>query len=866
MKKIINILIKMIVMIIVFVITIIFVNKFENRQYNNLAVEMEAGKLPLVYVKYDDQYINCLHGYTMSVDTTLLRDAITPVSDEKRVQLLVDDKNEYVEDYSYEIRSIAGDSLVEDGELQVDGQENGYNILNIDILMNLESDMEYMLVLKLHGDNDEIARYYTRIVVNADYHAAELLDFANKFNEATFDFDEYEEKSFIYPYQSAFKENNKNADYDAAMGHISLASSYDDILWSGIEPMKITSSIPTIKEIDVNYAVIQLDYITMNQLEDSEPNYYAVSEYYRLCYNDDGSITLMNFDRYVDEYFNREEVDSANNVYEIGVVNGGQVEYRYSSDNKKVSFVRNGQLWLYDYSNNKIYMVFGFWLDDIENIRDTYSNYDINIISMDDDCNMTFAVYGYMNRGDHEGKLGISLYTYNADSLELDELLFVECNEPYAVMKEEVSRLTYYDGENFYFLLNNKVTCINVADKKMSYYVDNVSANHVFVSSNMEVMAYYKSDVQTENDTIYMVNFKSGSTYEFKAGSSECLTCYGFNDSDMIYGVSYVSDSSYSIDEEAFLQNDIDETALNNIPAYKLCIINEDGEQIKEYNKDGNYIVDVSIEDDVLYMTRASINGNSFVLSSDDFITFKEDDDNPVVKAVERKSAEGIRKMYFSFPSNIYLTYVPYINITKNKVADKPVNMVVSIEDEYANYMLYDNLGLAGIYEVAGDAINDAIDIEGIVVSKKGEVVYRQSQSQEYNTIASAIFHYSSNSVEQSLWDCVYMTLTYQGITLDYEELSAYDNPVEALTALGKYEAADISGISLDMLLSYVSDGIPVISRIDDGRYVLVVSYNSEAVRYYDPVIDDEVRVSRQEYESSMEKGNNELYTYINNK
>jgi hypothetical protein len=110
------------------------------------------------------------------------------------------------------------------------------------------------------------------------------------------------------------------------------------------------------------------------------------------------------------------------------------------------------------------------------------------------------------------------------------------------------------------------------------------------------------------------------------------------------------------------------------------------------------------------------------------------------------------------------------------------------------------------------------------------------------------------------------MTLTYQGITLDYEELSAYDNPVEALTALGKYEAADISGISLDMLLSYVSDGIPVISRIDDGRYVLVVSYNSEAVRYYDPVIDDEVRVSRQEYESSMEKGNNELYTYINNK
>jgi hypothetical protein len=43
----------------------------------------------------------------------------------------------------------------------------------------------------------------------------------------------------------------------------------------------------------------------------------------------------------------------------------------------------------------------------------------------------------------------------------------------------------------------------------------------------------------------------------------------------------------------------------------------------------------------------------------------------------------------------------------------------------------------------------------------------------------------------------------------------------------------------------------------------LIVSYNSEAVRYYDPVLDEEVRVSRKEYEASMSKGNNELYSYV---
>jgi hypothetical protein len=860
-KKIINVLIKMVVMIVVFVVTAVFVNKFENRQYENLATEMDAGKLPLVYVKYDGQYINCLHGYTNTVDTTLLRDAITPVDENKNIQMLIDDNDKYVDAYSYEIRSIAGDSLIEDGSLETAGEENGYEVVNIGIRMDIQPDMEYMLVLKLTGEGEEVARYYTRIVINADYHAAELLDFVNEFNAATFDFDEYEEKSFIYPYQESYRENN--SDSDTSMGHVSLADSYDNLLWNGINPMKITTAVPTIKEIDINYAVIQLDYITMNVMDSSEPNYYSVKELYRLSYNEDGSISLMNFDRYVDEYFNRSEVDTLNNVYEIGVVDGGDVEYRYSSDNKKVSFVRNGQLWLYNYSENQIYMVFGFWLDDIENIRDTYNNYDINIISMDDDCNMVFAVYGYMNRGSHEGKLGISLYSYASDSMELEELLFVECDEPYAVMKEELSRLTYYDGSSFYFLLNNKVVAIDVEAKQMSYYVDNVSAKHIFVSSNMEVMAYYASDVQKENNCIYLVNFRTGNTYEFTAGASECLTCYGFKDNDMVYGIAEISDETYEIDQESFEKSGIE--VGEDIPTYKLLIIDDNGNQIKEYDKESNYIVDVEIEDDVLYMTRAEKSGDKFYMSSDDFITFKEDDDNPVVKTIEKTSAEGIKKMYFSFPSNIYLTYVPYLNITKNKVADKPVNMVVSIEDEYANYMLYDNLGLAGIYDIAGEAINQAINVEGIVVSKNGEIVYRQSESQEYNTIASAIFHYSSHSVEESLWDCVYMTITYEGNSIDYSELAAYDNPVDALTDLGRYEGADVSGISLDMVVGYVSDGIPVISRIDDGRYVLVVSYNSEAIRYYDPVLDEEVRVSREEYDSSMAACGNELYTYILN-
>ncbi len=859
MKKLRNVLLRIIVMAVVFVITIFFVDRFENRNYENLAVELEDSSLPLVYVNYEGRFINCLHGYLSTVDTTLMRDAITPVTDDKEIQISVDDNNNYVESYAYELRRASGDSLIEKGDLEADTDENGYDVLNINIRMDIEADTEYMLVFIINGNSGQAAKYYTRIVINDDYHASELLDFVDEFNNATFEAEEYEELSMLYPYMESYQASN--GDDDSEMGHTTLSDDYSELTWNGINPVVVTSIIPTIKEIDVNYAVIELDYVIMSSNE-TEISYYTVEEYYRVSY-ESGSVSVMNFDRYTDEYFNRNEINTSKNVYEIGLVLDEELQYRYSSDNKKVSFVRNGQLWLYDYAQNEISMVFGFWLDDVENIRDTYSNYDINIISMDDDGNIYFAVYGYMNRGEHEGRLGISLSYYEADTLLVTELLFAECNEPYEAMKDELSKLSYYDGTDFYFLLGNKVNCINVSENKLSSYVDSVSANHIFVSDNMEVMAYYSSDTQEENTSITLVNFKTGEDYVISAGAGECLICYGFKDTDLIYGVCKISDNTYTISEKSFSDEDLDDEAYELIPSYKLCIVDSEGAQIKEYEKTDYYIVDVKIEDDLIYMVRAKKSGADFVLAADDFITYKQSEEALTVGTTTMTSADGTKKMYFTFPSNIYLSYIPNLNITKTTVSDS-ANLLVTVDNDYAKYMVYSNLGLDSIYETAGAAINKAIEVSGIVVSCDGEIVYRQTESLEYNTIASAITHYSSKDVEASLWDCVYMVLLYEGITdISYEDLATYGDAVTALSELGKYTGADVSGISLDLVFGYVSDGIPVISRIDDGRYVLVISYNSEAIRYYDPVLDEEVRTSRTSYQSSMAIWDSELYTYV---
>ena len=912
MKKKINVLVRVIVMIMVFVITIYFVNIFENRNYKNLAKEMNDAELPLAYVSYGDTLLNCMHGYTSDVDITLLRDSITPIDEQKHIEILVQNDKKYASGYSYEIRSIAGDSLVEKGDIEAADNGSGYDELDINVRMDLKKDMEYMLVVKASSEKGLAASYYTRIVVNDDYHEAELLKAVQDFHDASFDFNALETESVIGIYKTEYAGASTGDSF--GLGHVNLANDYADIMWDGLKPTVVSDINIYIKEIDVNYAVIEMEYNASSITDQDVTSYYAVKEFYKAgyslvevsdseadgedsygdasygdasygdasydeeySYTDEESqggqaeetshtepkITMFSYDRYVDEYFDRTGIDALNNVYEIGIVSSDDLEYRYVENNRKIAFVRNGQLWMYDYDQGEIIRVYSFCADDYTEDAATYDAHNINIMEFADDGNLTFSVYGYMNRGDHEGKLGIGLFTFDYSTLEVDELLFVECNVPYEAMKTETSRLTYYDGQKFYYMMGGKVNAVDIKNRKQSYIAENLSAGDVKVSADMSVMAFGENEDQSQNTRITLMNMKTGNSYDITAGDGECLICYGFKDSDMVYGVSDIADAGVDADLESFSETKYSEESRDNIPAKRLYIVGSDGSQIKEYAKDGCYLMQVEVNANLLYLTRGEKSNGKFVAIKDDFITFKEDDSKQTIGTVHNSSITGYDRLYFTVPENIYLSYIPNLNITKEKIDDQNSYMIMTIEREKVTYHVYDNLGLSKIYDVAGDAINYAESVAGIVVSSDGEVIYRKMESQEYNTIAAGIFHHSTGTVDASLTDCLYMVLNYQGVQVTEDEIKQYSDPVTVLNTLGKKKGINVTGLSLDMLLGYVSDGIPVISRIDDGRYVLIVSYNDEDVRYYDPVENKGIVVSREEYIDMMVVCQNESYTYV---
>ena len=67
--------------------------------------------------------------------------------------------------------------------------------------------------------------------------------------------------------------------------------------------------------------------------------------------------------------------------------------------------------------------MFSFESGSDSDIRDVFDENDIEIVSTDGDGNVLFIVYGYMNRGGHEGKVGIGFYRYESENNIVEEVI-----------------------------------------------------------------------------------------------------------------------------------------------------------------------------------------------------------------------------------------------------------------------------------------------------------------------------------------------------------------------------------------------------------------------------------------------------------
>ena len=97
-------------------------------------------------------------------------------------------------------------------------------------------------------------------------------------------------------------------------------------------------------------------------------------------------------------------------------------------------------------------------------MRNLPQQHEIELLEVDGDGNTVFAVIGYMNRGEHEGEVGVSIYYYNIMQNSVEEKAFVSSDRSYERTVEEMGELLHYnvDREELYMLVDGTLYKIYV--------------------------------------------------------------------------------------------------------------------------------------------------------------------------------------------------------------------------------------------------------------------------------------------------------------------------------------------------------------------------------------------------------------------
>ena len=835
-KKVKNIIIQAIVLMVVFVVTLLVSNRIQSIDDTTRYHEMYQSNLPLIYMSSKGEKINCMYGFTQEINQALFRDSLTPLKEgSNEIELYIEPYKNQIETVSYQVRLVDGSSLIEEGEVEVKDQK-----AVIKLRMDLNPNQEYILVLTLVTDRKVRANDYTRIIKSDEINIKEDLEFANYLHESLLD------KAQSVEVEKYFEEEKSGNQTN--MAEVDIHSGFDLVSWGGLEPRVVTTIVPTVKEYANQESLIEMKYFVSADVGEIT-RYYSVTECFTVNTQEERNY-LNGYSRTMEEIFQVSLVDTKNNRFRFGISNVEESDWMVSEDNKKVVFVKAGELWYYDYQNTKISKVFGFRQEDFSDVRNNNDQYDINILKMRSDGAVYFTVYGYMNRGDHEGECGIALYRYLSQENCISELAFIPSTKPYQVLKQDVKRLSYMKGDNlFYFYISGEICMVDTKNLTTDMIDTDILEETLCVSEDGSLVAYMKEDGVYKE--IVRLNLEQGTIDSIVAEEGTNIKPIGFMEEDLIYGIANEADVVK------------EDQKVIKFPMQKLKIMAKTNEVIKEYRKDGLYLMDASIKDEILTIKRAQKMGEEYLSVEDDYIANKEDSEKDVVLK-KINNSERYLENFLVFPNYIYVTTVPKFVMTKQRVRED-VAIVFVPEDGGNNkkYYVYVQGTLKSSYTDAAQALTEAFLSDGVVVNHAQKYIWEKNKS-EYAKIEDIEF-VKADSKEETLAACLATILKHEGVEIDKEELeNLAQSPENILRDQLECDGIYFSGISLDQVLYYIDKGSMVIAKNSQGAYVLIFSYNATYIRYVDLETLEEVKVERNVITSDFEQAGNTYITYIN--
>ncbi len=815
MKKLI---LKILSLIAAFILGIVCMSYYQTAGNNDLTETMAAATLPLVTMERGGRHLNMLHGYTAPMEGSFIRDAVLPLPEERILRLEIQCPNRNVRGISYEVRSLDTTRLIEDGQVTEYFPDDEQIEVQLALKDLLDPGEEYLLVLHLELDRGREAFYYTRFVNISETHMEDCLRFAEMIHNASFD------KENTVPI-TQYLEPDSSADNNS-LDHVTIHSRYKQVIWGDMDVKPSSGVRIYITEVDDSVTSLRMEYEVSFENEKAETEMYEIKESYRVRYTDQ-RMYLLNYDRTMNRIFDPELDLFSDEEVMLGILNES-VEYRKNEEENVVGFVQNGELWCYDAAQNKLSYVFGF--RDGDDLRASYGEHAIRIIDIDESGSMNFMVYGYMNRGLHEGRSGVAVYAYDSLTNSVEELVFIESKKPFQVLQTEVGSLAYINRkQQFYLYYQGNICKIDLNTREYTEIVTGISPENCMISDDGRTIAWYQENYMNEEvfaETVELLNLETERSRNISAEEGFYIQPLGFMGTDFIYGEARKDD----------IQRDA--TGKYIFPMGYVVILDESGSMIREfpYEEQGKYVVSVSIESNRISLECVAKNGEGgYVEAAPEPIT------NNTVETVEKISLDiknsGVKKREYFFSLSGGRSQAKLKYLTPRQVRFEGSRNVEIEEGEGESYFVYAFDGkFAGAYTALNTAVLEAYDKMGVVVDSSHSYLWERG-GRKTRTELTGMENPQQKPEESSLQAALEILLGTQNVYTDITRyLEAGDTPSEILTENLNGRVLNLSGCSVSMILYYVSEGYPVLALEGGSEAELITGYDVLNIVLMDPI------------------------------
>ncbi|NBH70960.1 hypothetical protein D3Z51_02730 [Clostridiaceae bacterium] len=754
----------------------------------------EEARLPVVYVDMFGQEMNPMYGYRQDMGNAVARDSLTILPENRNLSLHITGGREAVLGIRYEIRSLDLSRLVEDTRLE--SWETGEDGIRVKLpIQNLLAEgREYLLRLELETEGMGQVFYYTRIMWTTDEKAQPMIQLATDFASKTF---HYEQAQELVTYM----EPNTSED-NSSYGHTCIHSSFSHLTWGGLKMEQAGEIQVTLKELDGLMGCVSLAYLASREGQDGT-ELYQVEENFTMKWNETRTY-LMDYERTVDQIF-----DGNRNAYlgkriMLGITNDDRVEAKASPDGNVIAYRANRDLWSYDQEERHGTQIFSFRGNNNRDMRNNYNQHEIRILRAEDNGDIYFLVYGYQNRGNHEGRFGIVGYQFEKENNAIQELFFIPVSVSFGQLEEDLGLLSYQSASNMLYLyLDHAVYGIDMKSNETMVVADALEEGSFAVSVDKARLAWQENGKCFEASVLHLLDLETGEKQDIRGENQEYVRTLGFVGRDLVYGISRAG------------QQWVANGRLQGFPMYAVEIINDEMQVETRYEKEGYYVDGVTVDESRIHLQRMAKTGDqSYAMVQEDTIVCNVEVGTGKLDGIGWFASQERGRIYFVQLSKEIRGGRGIRTGTPGRVGTDAfgiLNLQSNFQFQGLRFYAYGGGRLLGVTTDFSQAVALAYERMGIVADQNQQILWGRVNRSNTRGIRDPLVSFAA--VERHL-DSFFGSRSYN----------------DGVTVL------DARGCTLPQMLYFIDQGIPVVGYTGEGSYLLLCGYDNYNITVYDPV------------------------------